>query len=212
LRVERPDEDVRAHRGERQLRDQGDADPGRDQALDGLVVVAFEGDAGVETGLVAGADDVPGAGAGGRGLYPRILRQVLEPQAAAAGEAVIVGEGEVERIVEQIEAAHAGTEPLAEAGELEEEDEVELARPQPRCDLLRLPLGEGQLDAGVGGAKGSHRTRHQGGAGSREGGDPEMATVAGGDRGDLAFGRLDLGEDAACVPSEGGAGSGRPGA
>ena len=64
--------------------DQRDADPGRDQALDGLVVVALEGDAGLEAGGVAGADDVAGAGAGGRGLDPGLLAQVLEPQLARA--------------------------------------------------------------------------------------------------------------------------------
>ena len=43
-RVQLPDPDVGADGGEGQLRDQGDADPGGDQALDRLVVVALEGD------------------------------------------------------------------------------------------------------------------------------------------------------------------------
>ena len=157
-RAQLPDRDVLARRGERELGDQRDTDPRRDEALDRLVVVAFEGDARLEAGGVAGADDVPGAGAGGRGLNPGLLAEVrqarLEP---APGKRVVGGKGQVEGVVEQREAPHARRQPLAGALELEEQREVELARPQTRPDLLRLPLGEGHLDTGVRGAEAGDR-------------------------------------------------------
>jgi hypothetical protein len=56
------DADVAAHGGERQLRDQADADTGGDQPLDRLVVVALERDPGLEPGRMAGADNMASAG------------------------------------------------------------------------------------------------------------------------------------------------------
>ena len=152
-----------------------------------------------------------GAGAGGRGLDPGLLAQVLEPQlACGSASAWSAREGEVERVVEQLEAAQAGAEALADALEFEEQDEVELAGPQARRDLLGLALGEGHLDPGVGGAEAGDRLRHQRRAGGREGGGPQAAAAAGGDRRDLVLGRLHLGEDPADVAGQRGAGRGRP--
>ena len=59
------------------------------------------------------------------------------------------GQRQVHRVLEQLDAAQAGAEPLADAAELEQQREVELAGAQARHDLLRLALGERQLDLGV---------------------------------------------------------------
>ena len=99
-------------------------------------------------------------------------------------------------------------EALADPLELEEQREVELARPQARRDLLRLALGERDLDARVGGAEGGDRLRHQRRAGGREGGRAQVAAAARGDRRDLVFGGLELGEDAVDVRGQRGAGGG----
>ena len=107
--TERADDDVVADRGEGELGDQGDADAGGDQPLDGRVVVGFEGDARLEAGDVAGADDVAGAGARRRGLDEGLLGEVGEPRRRLApGQPVVGGQGQVERVVEQLEAAHPG--------------------------------------------------------------------------------------------------------
>ena len=68
---------------ERQLGDQRDAHARRDQALDGLVVVALERHAGLEAGGVAAAHDLPRARARARGLHPRFAAQVLQAQRCA---------------------------------------------------------------------------------------------------------------------------------
>ena len=64
-------------------------DPGGDQPLHGLVVVALEGDAGLEPRRVAGAHHVLGAGTGDRGLDPRLFAKVLESQLLAGGQWVV---------------------------------------------------------------------------------------------------------------------------
>ena len=89
-----------------------------------------------------------GAGARGRGLHPRLLAQVLEPQPLSPRERVPARERDVHRVLEQLDAAQPGAEPLADAAELEQQREVELAGAQARHDLLRLALGEAQLDLG----------------------------------------------------------------
>ena len=179
---------VAAYGRERQPWDQRDADAGRDQALDRLVVVALKGDPRLEPGRVAGADHVAGAGAGDRGLHPRLLAQVLEPDLTATGQRVGGGQGEVERVLEQLEAADAGGEPLTNALEFVEQGEVELAAAQARGDFLWLALGQGHFDPGVSGAEGGDCLWHQRRAGAGEGGDAKSPGLATGDRRQLGLG------------------------
>ena len=111
--------------------------PGGDQALDGLVVVALEGDAGLEAGGVAGADDVAGAGAGRRGLHPGLLREVLEPHAArSSASRWPAGSARCSGSSSSGEAAQPGPEPLADALELEEQRR---GRTRPRAAAGRSP-------------------------------------------------------------------------
>ena len=118
-------------------------------------------------------------------------------------------EGELQRVVEALEAAQAGGEVLADALEFEQQREVELTPAQARRDLLRLALGERDLDPGVGAAEAGDRPWHQRGAGGRERGRPQVATAPGDDRRDFVLGRLELGEDAADVARQGGPRGGR---
>src|SRR4051812_40028241 len=94
------DTNIAAHGGERQLRNQANADAGRDQALHRLVVVALEGDPRLESGGVAGADHVAGTGAGARGLHPRLLMQVPEPDLTTTGQRVGARQREVKWVFE----------------------------------------------------------------------------------------------------------------
>ena len=153
-----------------------------------------------------------GAGTLVAGLHPGLLAQILEPDPIPLGNRMAGGKGEVEGVVEKRETAQPRLESLADARELEKEDEVELPGSQAGSYLLRLALGKGDLDPGVGGAEAGDRGRHQGRAGGREGGGANAAAATGGDGADLLFRGLDLGQDAADVTGERGARRSRPGA
>ena len=86
-RRELADDDPGVHPRQREPRDQRDPDPGGDQPLHGLVVVALERDVRLEPGGQAGTDDVPGAGTRGGGLHPVLVAQVLELQRPACAPA-----------------------------------------------------------------------------------------------------------------------------
>src|ERR1700753_3906672 len=104
------------------------------------------------------------------------------------------GEGEVQRVVEELEAAQAGGQVLADALEFEQQGEGELTAAQARRDLLRLALGERYVDPGVGAAEAGDRARHQRGACGREGGRAQVTAAPGDDRRDFVLGRLEPGE------------------
>ena len=131
---------------ESQLGDQRHADAGGHQALHGLVVVALEGDLGLEADGVACAHDLAGARAVGRRLDPRLVEQVGRPSSRlpasgwSPGSATYIGSSSSSHAVE------TGPERLADVAELEHQREVELAGAEPRQDLLRLALGQRQLD------------------------------------------------------------------
>ena len=154
--AERTDHDVLAHHRERELGDQADADARRHQPLHGLVVVALEGHARLEAGRVAAAHDVAGAGARARGLHPRLRPQVLQRQTARSP--AVARAGAPGTCGSSSSSTRFMLSPASVcAGELEQQREVELAGAQPRRDLLRLALGQRQLD--VGWRPGSSRSR-----------------------------------------------------
>ena len=119
------------------------------------------------------------------------------------------GERDVHRILEQLHGAQAGAERLADVTELEQQREVELARPQARHDLLRLTLRQRQLDLGMRGPEVGDRERHEGVAGGRERGHPQAAAAHPENRRELGLGRLDAGQDRLRVHNQRRAGGGR---
>ena len=178
-------------------RDQGDADAGGDQPLDGLVVVALEGDVGLETG----ARGRSGRRGGRRGSAAAVCTHDSALRSSEAQRPLcrqLVALRERER-ASGPRAARSGAvpraEPLATPPELEQQREIELPGAKPRHDLLGLALGEAQLDVGVRGAEGGDRKRHQRRAGGRERGHPQRPAAAARDRRDLRLGRLEAGED-----------------
>ena len=92
--------------------------------------------------------------------------------------------------------------PLADAVELEQEREVELARAQPGGDLLGLSLGEAKGDLRVSGPEGRHRQRHDRGARGRERRHRKLAAAKAGDRRDLGLGGVELRQDGIGVRHE----------
>ena len=86
------------------------------------------------------------------GLEPEVCTQGLRPQIpqtqlALVRERVVAGQREVQRVFQQLYARHVL---LGEdfAGELEQQGEVELARPQPRNDLGGLTSASVSLTSG----------------------------------------------------------------
>ena len=119
-------------------------------------------------------------------------------------------EGYVHRVLQQLDPAQARPELLAHAAELEQQREVELPGAQARNDLLRLALGQAQLDVGVRRAEAGDRQRHQRRPGGRERGHPQPPAPDAGDRGEVGLGRLEPGQDPLRMADQGAAGGSRP--
>ncbi len=210
LRVQRADADVGTNRGERQLGDQRHPDPGGDQALHRLVVVALEGDAGLEAGGVAGADDVPGAGAGGGGLDPGLLAQVLERAASCGRRAG----GRARRA--RWSGSSSSSKRRMPAPSLSPTPSNSKSRTRSNSPARsRGAISSGSPSARVTSTPGwearkaGDRLRHQRRPGGREGGGSQPPAAAGGDRRDLGLGRLHARQDPADVAGQRRAGCGR---
>ncbi|HWF75243.1 MAG TPA: cytochrome P450 [Solirubrobacteraceae bacterium] len=194
-RRELADHGVAALAGERELGDERDADAGGDESLHGLVVVALEGDLGLEPGDQARAHHVARTGARGRGLNPLLVAEVLEGEVLLGDERMGGGQDHVHGVLEQGHRAQRRSRPLDDAGELEEKREIDLPGPEPGGDLLGLALGEGERDVGMTGAEGGDRLGHEGGARRGERGHAQAAAPHAHHRGELLLGGVDLGED-----------------
>ena len=114
------------------------------------------------------------------------------------------------RVIEQALGAQPGAVPLAGAGELEQQGQIEFARAQPRSDLLGLALGQRQRYVGVPRPKPRDGKRHQSGAGGRERRHSQPPRSDAEHRGELRLGRLDPREDRLRVLDQAGPRGRRP--
>ena len=211
-RVQRADHDVVAHARERELGDQGDADAGGDQALDGLVVVALEGDARLE----ARARGRSGRRGGRRGWSAEVCThdspaQVLEARRSrlrrAGGRA---GSARRMRVLEQSKRAQARARASRRRPGTRRAGR---GRTRRRAGAARSPPARPRR--GSARRRGARRGRPRSRAAS--GWRPAVGNEAirsrpprtAGDRGDLRLGGLELGEDAVGVLGQRGAGGGR---
>ena len=123
-------------------------------------------------------------------------------------ERVVARHREEHRVARQVLAGDA-VDLAADAG-IEPEREVDLAAAQQRRGVLGLGHDQRQLDAGVLGAEGGDRQRHQRRGGGLERGQPQAAAAQAGDRLQLGLGLGEPGEDRVGVAHERLAGLGQP--
>src|SRR5215210_6622923 len=125
---ERADHHVVAYTLEGQLGEQGNADPGCDEALDGGVVVVLDLDPGLESRGVAGAQKDRGVGTRGAVVHPGLVCEVGEPEPALARQGVARWQRHEHRIVQQMRTLDSLLPRLwAEPG-LDHQSDVSLAR------------------------------------------------------------------------------------
>ena len=181
-----------------QLGQQRDSDTRGDQADEHVVVVALEGDVGLEAGLGAGVGEqwrckrrrrsrsTHGSSARSREADRLARRQADGPRARRRTSGRPAG------------ARSRGRRAARWAGPcrvLEDDREVEVPALQARRRVVRLALGEGQLDLRVALPVERHRLGHERRAGARKARQAHAAALQAGDRGELALGVAEAGED-----------------
>src|SRR3954453_22869433 len=103
--AERADDDVLAHRDQREVGDERGAHAGRDEPLDREVVVAVEHDVRLEAGELTRPQEDRHVGAAARGPEdPLLVGELLELEVALARERVAGRQRDVHRVVEQVHA------------------------------------------------------------------------------------------------------------
>ena len=140
--------------GHRRWRQQGDAEARRDQAAQGLRLLALEGDARAEARLLAQVvGDAAQAVAGFEGDEGFVGR-LGEADAPAGGEAVVGGDDQAQLLFVQ-----AAGDQVRGVRDGRGQAQVQLARAQPLEHRLAVVLDEAEADAGVVGAEGADQAR-----------------------------------------------------
>ena len=193
-RRHRSGDDVRVGDGaEDELGHQGHAETGRHQAEDGDVVLGLEGDVGIEAGVVGQGEQVPPAPGAARD--PPVGGQVREVDLVLAGQGVVLGQREHDRVGQHVqddqsvEVVLAAPRVVALVGEGDRQ--IDAPGADRRQRLGRLSLGELHGHRGVALPQPRQRTGDQGGGGGREGHEPHPSRLQARDRADL---RLGLGQ------------------
>ena len=175
-------------RGQGQRGQRGHPEAGRDQGLDGDVVVGGEGDPRAEAERGALPQQVgPAALAAGDPGAAGVLGQ-RRPAAAGPGQ-------QRHRLVQQRRPAQPGFRPGGRVRVLEDHRHVDLAGPHHPHRLGWFGLEEAQLDARVGGGEGGGRGGHEGPQRGRERGQPDPARAQPGVRRQLRLRRRDPAQD-----------------
>ncbi len=142
----RPQLDVGVIAGE--LRQDRHAETAGDEALDHLVLLALEADPGLESRVAADLEHLLTAGAGQLPAEPVLVGEVLDPDRLRGGQRVAGRQRDPHRLlVDQLGLDVAG-ELERERRVVEDDGEVEVAPLQGRERVLRLVLGELELDLG----------------------------------------------------------------
>jgi hypothetical protein len=120
---------------------------------------------------------------------PGLARELLEADRLAARQSVISGEYEINRVVEQVSAVETRQQvtPTRTLGIFEYHREVGFASLQRRHRVLRLALGEHELDLGVALPVEGNGLGDECRAGAWEARDPDSPTAQPGERGELTL-------------------------
>ena len=175
-------------------RDERHAHARGDEALDRQVVVALEGHARLEAGGTARAQEDRRVRARARGAeHPRLLGQLGQPQVALLGKRVARGQGDVHRVVEDVQLVDAlvGAQPRGGDGH----GDVDLTGLELRDAVVGLGEVERQLDAGMAIAVAGDGRRHDRRPCAGERAQPQPAAAQPGDRLELVLGVGQAGED-----------------
>ena len=178
-----------------QAGEEGQPTPAATSAWAAIVSSASKANARLEAGVLAGAlVDRPAAGLAAR-HDPGLVGEVGQPQAAARGQRMALGQDHVVRVVEQVGQRQVLVEHPGDALEVVDQREVDLAGAHGLAGLVGLGHDHPQLDVGVAAVELRHGAGEERGAGALERGQPQPPAAQARDRGQLVLGVLDAGED-----------------
>ncbi|MCP9967805.1 hypothetical protein LUX57_23900 [Actinomadura madurae] len=120
-------------------------------------------------------------------FYPRFVPQVTEVNRGVPGQWVVRGQGEEEFLVEQRDQFHGGLVVHGLPGG--DQGQIDAAVPDRHQRITLVGLVEAECHAGMGVTEAADGLGHKGRVRAREGGQPQLTGVQGGEGGQVVFHR-----------------------
>ena len=173
---------------------QGDAGAHRDQIEQHLEIGGAGDHAGHETSASAGPLDHLGAAGAAARRQERQAGQATQGQRFRRRQRVVSADGHADGIAEQLAALEERVEGAGQQVILVADGHVDVAAQDRGQRFLRLHLGQAEVHLRRGSGQRRPGGRHESGGGGREGGHGDLTGYLVAQRGQVGFGRVQLGQ------------------